>query len=112
MLTKRQNQMARLMQKELADIFLKEARNWLPGIMLTVTMVKMSPDLGLAKVYVSVFPSQNADAAIAEIRKISGLIRKMLGDSIKNQVRRIPELVFYFDDTQDYMQRIDDALKS
>lgn len=110
--TKRQSQMARLMQKELAGIFLKESKNWAPGIMLTVTSVRMSPDLGVAKVYISIFPSTNAIQITEELRNISGLIRKKLGDIIKNQVRHIPELIFFNDDTQDFIERIDKALKS
>ncbi|MBP7463105.1 MAG: 30S ribosome-binding factor RbfA [Bacteroidales bacterium] len=110
--TKRQSQMARLIQKELAGIFLREAKNWTPGIMLTVTLVRMSPDLGVAKVYISVFPSANAANIILELRNINSQIRKLLGDAVKHQVRHIPELIFYNDDTQDFIERIDKALKS
>jgi len=110
MLSKRQNQVGRLIQCELAELLLKEGKNWLPGKLLTVTAVRMSPDLGVAKVYLSIFPSGQAAADLNEIKKQYGHIRHVLGDSIKNQMKRIPELIFYIDDTLDYVQRIDDKL--
>jgi len=112
MLTKRQNQVGRLIQCELADLFIKKGKNWLPGKMLTVTVVRMSPDLGVAKVYLSIYPSDNAEKNLSEIKKQYGLIRKILGNTIKNQIKRIPELIFYIDDTLDYVQRIDEKLKT
>ncbi|NLA23768.1 MAG: 30S ribosome-binding factor RbfA [Bacteroidales bacterium] len=110
--TKRQSQMARLIQKELADIFIKESKNWVRGVMLTITTVRMTADLSIARVYVSVFPSADADLIIKDINKHSGLIRKLLGNAIKNQVRHIPELNFFLDDSHDIMEKIDKALKS
>lgn len=108
----RQNKIARLLQKELANIFLAEGRNLLPGKLITVTMVRVSPDLGLAKVYISVFPHKPDEDVIDQISQHSSMIRNTLGRSIRHSVRIIPDLVFYIDDSMDYVERIDKLLKS
>ena len=108
----RQNKIARLIQKELASIFLAESRNLFPGRMVTVTVVRVSPDLGLAKVYLSVFPHNKEEDFIALVTPHSKQIRNVLGRNIRHQVRVIPDLAFYIDDSMDYVEKIDRLLKS
>jgi ribosome-binding factor A len=108
----RQNKIARLLQKELANIFQAESRNLFPGKLVTVTVVRVSPDLGLAKVYLSVFPHKKDDDTIAQVTAHGKMIRNVLGRAIRHQVRIIPELVFYIDDSMDYVEHIDKLLKS
>jgi ribosome-binding factor A len=107
----RQNKIARLLQKELATFFQVESRNLFPGKMITVTMVRVSPDLGVAKVYLSVFPNKPDEDFIAGVSVHNKAIRNALGKSIRHQVRVIPELAFYIDDSMDYVERIDKLLK-
>ena len=79
--------------------------------MITVTIVRITPDLGLAKCYLSIFGAGEPDTIVLQVRKMSSEIRKNLGIKIKNQVRHIPELHFYLDDSLDYAEQIDDLLK-
>jgi ribosome-binding factor A len=106
----RQNKIARLLQKELATFFQAESRNLFPGKLVTVTVVRVTPDMGLAKVYLSVFPHD--DDFIARVSEHNKTIRTALGRNIRHQVRIIPELAFYIDDSMDYFERIDKLLKS
>ncbi len=104
--------MARLLQKELATFFQAESRVLLPGKMITVTVVRISPDMAVAKVYLSVFPHKKDEDMIAIISQHGKMIRNALGRNIRHQVRIIPELVFYLDDSIDYLEHIDALLKS
>ena len=108
----RQNKIARLLQKELATFFQAESRGLFPGKMVTVTVVRVSPDLGLAKVYLSVFPLARDEDFITRVTEHTKMIRNALGRNIRHQVRIIPELAFYIDDSMDYFERIDKLLKS
>lgn len=110
--TKRQIQIGNMIQRELADIMLKKFGGLVPHRLLTVTSVRMTSDLGLAKVYLSIFPSEEAGAIVAELNKHIARIRYELGNVIRNDMRRIPELMFYLDDGLDYVERIERALKS
>lgn len=107
----RQNKVARLLQKELAEIFQREARGMFGGAFITVTGVKVSPDLGVAKVYLSFMAVKDKEALLAKIREQGKEIRKHLGLRIKHQLRIVPELIFYIDDSLDYAERIDELLK-
>lgn len=107
----RQNKISRLLQKELATFFQAESRNLFPGKMITVTVVRVSPDLGLAKVYLSVYPNSQEDDVINRVSEHNKRIRNALGRNIRHQVRIIPELAFYIDDSMDYFERIDKLLK-
>lgn len=80
--------------------------------MLTVTKVNITPDLGLAQTNVSVFPSENAAEAIDSLNKHKSPIRKELGEKIRHQLKKVPELKFYLDDSLDYIDNIDNLLKS
>jgi ribosome-binding factor A len=107
----RQNKIARLLQKELATLFQTESRNILPGKMITVTVVRVTPDLGLAKVYLSIFPHQQGEDLLGPVNEHNKMIRNALGQHIRHQVRIIPELAFYIDDSMDYVEKIEKLLK-
>ncbi len=110
--TLRQNKISRLIQKELASFFQSESRNYFQGKMITVTQVRVSPDLSLAKVYVSIFPLKENEDFLPTITQHTKIIRNGLSRKIRYQVRIIPELVFYRDDSIDYADRIDKLLRS
>jgi ribosome-binding factor A len=99
----------RLIQKDLGEIFLSETKQ-MHGVLVSVTKVKISPDLGVAKAYLSIFPSEKGKDIMENINKQKKLIRYELGLRIGKQVRRIPELIFYLDDSIDYLENIDHLL--
>jgi len=108
----RQNKVARLIQKELSDIFLQNASAMFNNAMISVTVVRMSPDFSLAKVYLSIFNTQCSDQEVFEnIQLQKKQIRNLLGQKIRKQVRIIPEIAFFIDDSLDYFNKIDDLLK-
>jgi len=107
--TNRLPKIERLIQKDLGEIFLSETRQ-LHGILVSVTKVGMSPDLGLAKAYLSIFPSAKSKEIMENINRQKKAIRYELGLRIGKQVRRIPELAFFLDDSIDYLENIDHLL--
>lgn len=107
----RQNKISRLIQKELADYFQKESRTRFHGKLLSVTVVRITRDLGIARVYVSIFPSDDSDEILQDIKDMSRQIRGNLGRRVGKQLRIIPELEFYLDDSLDYIEKIDGLLK-
>jgi ribosome-binding factor A len=107
----RQQKSARLIQKDLAEIFLLEGKNWFPNAMITVTQVRISPDMSIARVYLSLFAIKDKESLLQDISIRTNEIRKHLGNRIGKQVRIIPELKFFIDDSLDYMEKIDKALK-
>lgn len=110
MFTQRQNKVGRLIQKELASVFQKEGKSFSANSMVTITVVRMSPDLSIARVYLSIFPSDRSEQVLELIEENMGTIRGLLGKNIRNQVKSIPVLKFFVDDSMDYAQRIDDLL--
>jgi ribosome-binding factor A len=106
----RLNKIERLLQKELSELFRKQTAA-MKGILITVCSVRISPDLCVAKVYLSVFPSEKRDELIGSIEKNKKTLRYDLGQIVRMQLRRIPELVFYPDDSLDYAEHIDQLLK-
>ena len=108
----RQKKVSRLIQKELADIFLKKGNEIVAGKMISITRVRVSPDLSFAKVYISIFPSDNKDGNLHLIREHTTKIRYDLGHKIKSQLRVVPEIAFYIDDSLDYIEKIEKLLKS
>ena len=102
--------MARLLQKELAQIFQEQTRAT-HGMMVSVTRTKVSPDLSICTAYLSVFPSEKASETVANVNENMKTIRFELGKRIGKQVRIIPELRFFLDDSLDYIDRIDKLLK-
>lgn len=105
--SKRQQKFSRLIQKELADIFQREVPHLFGGAYISVSVVRMSPDLGVAKIYLSIMMAQNNEAVLQEVRINAKTIRHQLAQRIKNQARIIPELIFYLDDTAEYAAKID-----
>ncbi len=107
----RLNKVSRLIQKELADIFLTEAKKIAGNALITVTAVKVSKDLSYAKVYLSIFGVKDKKELISALKENTKEIRHNLGTRIKNQIRVIPELEFIHDDSLDYIDHIDELLK-
>lgn len=110
MTTTRQHKVSRLLQKELGDYFQKNGSGITRGKMVTVTVVRISPDLGVAKVYISIFPSDQLEEALQSVRGRAGGIRREMGFRLRNQLRHIPEFTFFLDDSLDYIDRIDNLL--
>ena len=106
----RQNKIARLLQKELSIIFQQQTRA-MHGTMVSVTRVKISPDLSICTAYLSIFPSEKADEMLRNITANEKQIRYELGTHVRHQLRIIPELRFFQDDSLDYIERIDELLK-
>jgi ribosome-binding factor A len=106
----RLNKIGRLLQKELSELFRKQTA-MMRGTLVSVSAVRVSPDLSVAKVYVSIFPSEKRDELLASIEKNKKTLRYDLGQIVRSQLRRIPELVFYRDDSLDYVDNIDKLLK-
>ena len=110
--TTRQKKVAGILQKDLAVLLLKLLKNsGKNNILSSVTKVKISPDLSIAKIYISVFPVLEASNILSLINKNKSSIKKSLAELIKNQVRRIPDLVFYNDDSLDHIDKVESALK-
>ena len=101
--TTRQQKIAKQIQKDVAEIF--------HGALVTVTAVRISPDFGYAKVYVSIFPFDRSAATMKEIEHQNWFIRRALGQRIRNQVKNVPELQFFLDDSLEYIEHIEEALK-
>lgn len=109
---KRQERVAKLIQQTMATIFQQDGKRAFGNEFITVTTVRMSPDLGYAFIYLSVLQEPNPKALVEKIRENKGALRKALGDQIKNQLGQIPELHFYYDDTMDYVEHMDRIFKN
>lgn len=99
----------RLIQKELGELFLLQTKA-IPGTMVSVTSVRTTTDLSITRVYLSFFPSEKADELLKNIKQNTKSIRYDLGQRIRLQIRKIPELTFFKDDTLDYLENIDNLL--
>ena len=113
--TTRQNKIARLIQKELSEIFLLQTKS-MPGVLVSVSIVRISPDMSYARVYLSVFPSERSEEIVKNINANMKSIRFELGNRVRHQLRIIPEriipeLKFFVDDSLDYAEKIDELLK-
>ncbi len=100
----------RLVQKELGELFLIEAKK-MPGVLISVTSVRVSADLGIAHAYLSIFPSERAPELVDNINENVKSVRYNLGKRLRNQLRVVPELSFHIDDSLDYIENIDRLLK-
>lgn len=109
--TTRQNKISRLLQKELGEIFLLQTKA-MPGVLVSVSVVRISPDMSIARVYLSIFPSEKSSELIANINNNAKSIRYELGTRVRHQLRIIPELKFFVDDSLDYLEKIDSLLES
>ena len=108
--TTRQNKISRLIQKELSEIFLLQTKS-MNGVLVSVSAVRISPDMSSASVYLSVFPSERSQEIVKNINDNMKSIRYELGTRVRHQLRIIPELKFFVDDSLDYAERIDELLK-
>jgi ribosome-binding factor A len=111
MSTIRQNKVARLLQKELSNILQLNTNEWFPGTMVSVTIIRISPDLSFAKVYLSIFgkiePTDGINIANSHVNEVRGALGKIVG----KQLRITPEIAFYLDDSIDYAEEIEALLK-
>ena len=110
--TTRQQKIAKQIQKDGAEIFQKEGEGIVRGSLVTVTAVRVSPDFGYAKIYVSVFPFGRSAALMQELDRNNKFIRHALGQRIRNQVKNVPEIQFFLDDSLEYIDHIEQALKN
>lgn len=110
--TVRQQKYSKLILKELSDIFLKDKRGIIGNVFITIADVRMSPDLSVAKVYLSMTLAKDKKAVLGNIESHKSEIRKALGDRIRNQARIIPALVFFIDEIEENAQRMDDLIKN
>lgn len=108
--TNRQKKINKLLQKDLGEIFQREAPTLFKRSMITVTRVRVTPDLSLARVYISIFGADSGDI-LKLVKTHAGEIRKQLGLRIKNQLRQVPQLQFFVDDSLDYIENIEKLLK-
>lgn len=107
---KRLEKVNRLIQKELGDIFQKELKPQVPSLMITVTRVNVTSDLSYARVYLSIFGVDEKQKVVDEVNQSARAIRGMLGNRIRHQMRVVPELRFFEDDSLDYIENIDNLL--
>jgi len=108
--TTRQQKIARLLQKELGEIFLLYAKK-MQGTLITVTGVRISPDLSVARAHLSIFPADKVKSVLEQVNADTKSIRFDLGKRVRHQLRIIPELYFHIDDSLDYLENIDNLLK-
>ncbi len=108
--TTRQNKIARLIQKELSEIFMLQTKAT-KGVLVSVSACRISPDLSVCRVYLSVFPSERSEEIVKNINANMKSIRYELGTRVRFQLRIIPELKFFVDDSLDYIENIDKLLK-
>ncbi len=109
--TTRQQKVSKQIQKDIAEILQRDLAELLKGILTTVTIVRISPDLSYAKIYISIFPFDKNQAVLQLLKDNNWRIRKALGSRTKNQLRIVPELEFFLDDSLEYIDGIDRALK-
>jgi len=107
--TTRQNRISRLIQKDLGEILQMAGRDWFPGSMITVTKVYVTSDLSIAKAYLSIF-GKDAGEVLSQVEMKNKEIRRQLGLRVKNQLRQVPALRFFIDDSLDYIDNIDKLL--
>ncbi len=107
----RQSKISRLLLRELSEMLMREAKHWTLGTMVSVSKVRISPDLALAKVYISIFPSDKKEEVYKEINDNLSGMRRFLGLRIGKQMRIVPNLQFFIDDSLDYIDNIDRLLK-
>ena len=109
--TTRQKKISRLIQKDLAIIFQQDVPTLLGSFLFTITGVRVSPDLSVAKVYLSIFPSEDSKNLIEKVKEKRPFFRNLLAKKVRHQLRIIPELHFYLDDSADYADKINRLLK-
>lgn len=108
--TTRQQKIARLLQKELSEIFRVQTAK-MGGVLVSVSAVRVSPDLSIARAYLSIFPSERANEIIESVNRSARSVRYELAQRVRYQLRKTPELTFFIDDFLDYIEHIDSLLK-
>jgi ribosome-binding factor A len=109
--TNRQKKIAGVIQKDLVDVLQKAAQDGMQGVIISVSKVTVTTDLSIAKVYLSIFPSEKRDELVKGIQSNTSLIRHEMAKRTRNQLRRMPELSFFGDDSLDYIEEIDKSLR-
>jgi ribosome-binding factor A len=109
--TTRLSKVSRLLQKELSVIFQRDSKSQYEGTMISVTTVRVSPDMSTAKVYVSIFPSDKSDTVFEHISGNASKIKHEVAQKTRNQLRRCPDMTYFLDDSLDYIEKIDELLK-
>ena len=105
--SKRQQKVARQLQKDLSEIFQRDVPHLFNGAFITVTSVRISPDLSVARVYLSFLATKNKQMLLETIQEKGKVLRQHLGDRVRHQLRIVPELHFFLDDTADYADKMD-----
>ena len=105
--SKRQQKVARQLQKDLSEIFAREVPHLFNGAFITVTSVRVSPDLSVARVYLSFLATKNKEMLIETIREHSRTLRQHLGERVRHQLRIVPDLTYFIDDTAEYADKMD-----
>jgi ribosome-binding factor A len=108
----RQQKVGKLIQKEMSDIFLRDRRGLLDNAFLSIVEVRVSPDLSVAKIYLSMMLAQDKKSLLDKINDHKREFRKLLGDKMGKQLRIIPELVFYLDEVEEKAQQLDNLIKN
>lgn len=108
--TTRQQKIAKQIQRDMAEIFQKEGADAVRGSLTTVTAVRVSPDFSYAKIYVSVFPFEQNGRIMASLEANNWFLRRALGQRIRNQLKVVPEIQFFLDDSLEYIEQIDRAM--
>ncbi len=109
--TNRQKKIAGVLQKDLADVLQHAAQDGMKGVIISVTKVNVTSDLSQAKVFLSVFPQLKREIILKGVQENTATIRYEMARRTKNQLRRMPNLLFYIDDSLDYIEDIDNALR-
>lgn len=109
--TTRQQKIARQIQRDMAEILQRDGAAIAGGAMITVTTVRVSPDFGYAKIYFSIFPFNKSGEVMERLEQNNWLLRRELGKRIRNQLKVVPELQFFLDDSLEYIENIDSLLK-
>lgn len=107
----RQQKISKLLQEEMSDLIQKDVSHLSMKSLVTVTMVRVTPDLGIARIYISIFATQDKEAVVKNFNENVSEVRFLLGKRVRHQLRHIPQLQFYIDDSLDYIEKIDKALK-
>jgi ribosome-binding factor A len=109
--SKRQKQVSKLIQQEMSDIFQRGGINVINGGMVSISKVSVTPDLLEARIYLSLFQIKEPGQLLKDIRERTGEWRNLLGQRVKHQLRRVPELQFFTDDTLDYVFKMEELFK-
>jgi ribosome-binding factor A len=108
----RQQKVGKLIQKEMSDIFLRDRRGLLENAFLSIAEVRVSPDLGVAKIYLSMMLAKDKNGLLEKINDHKKEFRKLLGDKVGKQLRIVPEIIFYLDEVEENAQKLDEVIKN